>query len=37
MHSATRQILAFHVGKRDKVSGGAVMAKLPSKFKKARF
>lgn len=34
MHSATRQILAFHVGKRNKASGEALMAKLPADLKK---
>ena len=34
MHSATRQILAFHVGKRTKASGEALMAKLPAELKK---
>lgn len=34
MHSATRQILAFHVGKRNKASGEALMAKLPDDLKK---
>ena len=34
MHSKTRQILAFHVGKRDKVAGEALMAKLPVDLKK---
>jgi transposase-like protein len=34
MHSPTRQILAFHVGKRDKKSGEALMAKLPPELKK---
>lgn len=34
MHSQSRQILAFHVGKRDKVSGEALMAKLPMELKK---
>lgn len=34
MHSATRQILAFHLGKRDKASGEALMAKLPLGLKK---
>lgn len=34
MHSATRQILAFHVGKRNKASGEALMAKLPQELKK---
>ena len=34
MHSKTRQILAFHVGKRDKTSGEALMAKLPLELKK---
>lgn len=35
MHSATRQILAFHVGKRNKASGEALMAKLPADLKKS--
>ena len=35
LHSATRQILAFHVGKRDKASGEALMAKLPTDLKKS--
>lgn len=34
MHSTTRQILAFHVGKRNKASGEALMAKLPEDLKK---
>lgn len=34
MHSTTRQILAFHVGKRTKASGEALMAKLPTGIKK---
>lgn len=34
MHSTTRQILAFHVGKRTKASGEALMAKLPVDLKK---
>jgi transposase-like protein len=34
MHSSTRQILAFHVGKRTKASGEALMAKLPAELKK---
>ena len=34
MHSKTRQILAFHVGKRDKASGEALMNKLPPELKK---
>jgi len=34
MHSPTRQILAFHVGKRNKASGEALMAKLPEELKK---
>lgn len=34
MHSATRQILAFHVGKRNKASGEALMKKLPEDLKK---
>jgi hypothetical protein len=34
MHSATRQILAFHVGKRNKASGEALMKKLPEELKK---
>ena len=29
IHSKTRQILAFHVGKRDKASGEALMKELP--------
>jgi len=37
MHSKTRQILAFHVGKRDKASGEALMNKLPEDLKKANF
>ncbi len=35
MHSSTRQILAFHVGKRNKISGEALMAKLPEELKKS--
>ena len=34
MHSKTRQILAFHIGKRDKVSAEALMNKLPVALKK---
>lgn len=34
IHSKTRQILAFHVGKRNKVSGEALMKKLPESLKK---
>jgi len=34
LHSSTRQILAFHVGKRNKVAGEALMAKLPEELKK---
>jgi hypothetical protein len=34
MYSATRQILAFHVGKRNKASEEALMAKLPENLKK---
>jgi len=34
LHSKTRQILAFHVGKRNKASGESLMAKLPSDLKK---
>jgi hypothetical protein len=34
MHSQTRQILAYHIGKRDKLSGEALMAKLPPDLKK---
>ena len=34
MHSSTRQILAFHVGKRNKAAGEALMAKLPDELKK---
>ena len=34
MHSSTRQILAFHVGKRNKIAGEALMAKLPEELKK---
>jgi len=34
MHSSTRQILAFHVGKRNKAAGEALMAKLPAELKK---
>lgn len=34
MHSKTRQILAFHIGKRNKASGEALMAKLPEDLKK---
>ena len=37
MHSKTRQILAFHVGKRNKASGAALMNKLPEDLKKAHF
>ena len=34
MYSPTRQILAFNVGKRNKASGEALMAKLPDELKK---
>ncbi|WP_158021841.1 IS1 family transposase [Candidatus Protochlamydia naegleriophila] len=34
MHSSTRQILAFHVGKRNKAAGEALIAKLPEGIKK---
>lgn len=34
LHSATGQILAFHVGKRNKTSGEALMKKLPDDLKK---
>ena len=34
MHSKTRQILAFHVGKRDKAAAEALMNKLPTELKK---
>jgi hypothetical protein len=34
MHRKTRQILAFHVGKRDKQSAVALLAKLPEDLKK---
>ncbi len=34
MHSQTRQILAFHVGKCDKASAEALMNKLSIEFKK---
>lgn len=34
MHSKTRQILAFHVGKRDKASAEALVNKLPTELKK---
>lgn len=34
IHSKTRQILAFHVGKRNKASGEALMKKLPENLKK---
>jgi transposase-like protein len=34
MHRKTRQILAFHVGKRDKQSALALLAKLPEDLKK---
>ena len=34
MHLATRQILAFHVGKRNKASGETLMKKLPDDLKK---
>ncbi len=34
MHSKTRQIIAFHVGKRNKASGEALMAKIPADLKK---
>jgi len=35
LHSTTRQILAFHVGKRNKASGEALMKKLPEDLKKS--
>lgn len=35
MYSSTRQILAFHVGKRNKIAGEALMAKLPEESKKS--
>lgn len=35
IHSKTRQILAFHVGKRNKASGEALMKKLPDTLKKS--
>jgi insertion element IS1 protein InsB len=34
MHSKTRQILAFHVGKRDKAAAVVLMNKLPAELKK---
>jgi insertion element IS1 protein InsB len=34
MHSKTKQILAFHIGKRNKASGETLMAKLPEDLKK---
>ena len=34
MHSKTRQIIAFHVGKRNKIAGEALMAKIPAELKK---
>jgi transposase-like protein len=34
MHSKTRQILAFHVGKRGKAAAEALMNKLPAELKK---
>jgi len=34
MHSKSRQIVAFHVGDRSKISGQALMAKLPEDLKK---
>lgn len=33
-HSATRQVLAMHVGKRDKRSAEALLSKLPEDLKK---
>ena len=33
-HSATRQVLAMHVGKRDKASAECLLAKLPEDIKK---
>ena len=33
-HSATRQVLAMHVGKRNKASAEALLAKLPEDLKK---
>lgn len=35
MHSATRQILPFYIGKRNKASGEALMKKLPDDLKKS--
>lgn len=34
MHTRTRQILAFHVGKRNKISCEALMKKIPESLKK---
>jgi hypothetical protein len=36
MHSTTRQIIAFHVGKRDKAAGETLMAKIPADLKKSQ-
>ena len=36
MHSKTRQIIAFHVGQRNKASGEALIAKIPSDLKKSQ-
>jgi hypothetical protein len=37
MHAQTRQILAFHVGERNKSSGQKLLAKLPEELKKNPF
>ena len=34
MHAGTRQILAFHVGKRNKASAEALLSKIPADLKK---
>ena len=34
-HSATRQVLAMHVGKRDKATAECLLAKLPEDLKKS--
>ena len=36
-HSATRQVLAMHIGKRDKASAECLLAKLPEDIKKKPF
>ncbi|KAF3362061.1 hypothetical protein PHSC3_001372 [Chlamydiales bacterium STE3] len=36
-HSSTKQVLAMHVGKRDKASAECLLAKLPEDIKKPSF